>query len=189
MSENEIVVVSGLPRSGTSLMMQMLAAGGIPILTDGVRPPDEDNPRGYLEYEPVKGTKRDNSWVEAGRGKAVKVVHALLPDLPAAYHYRVILMRRPLAQVVASQRAMLERLGRPGGRLPDETLAGLLGAQLNAVADWVTIQLNFHLLEIEYHACIANPLDVASQVSAFLDGRADAALMAAAVDPSLYRRK
>jgi hypothetical protein len=189
MFDEAMIVVSGLPRSGTSLMMQMLAAGGIPVLSDGLRAPDEDNPRGYLEYEPVKATKRDNSWVAAGQGKAVKVVHALLRDLPAAYQYRVILMRRPLAQVVASQRAMLERLGRSGARIPDETLASLLGAQLNSVAEWLRTQPNFRLLELEYYACISHPLDVASEVSAFLDGRADASAMAAAVDPALYRRR
>src|SRR5438046_6429896 len=108
-----ITVVSGLPRSGTSLMMQMLRAGGMPVRTDGFRKADEDNPRGYLEYEPVKRTREDSSWVSDAVGKAVKVVYLLLRDLPDGFDYRVILMRRSLREVLASQSAMLMRSGRP----------------------------------------------------------------------------
>ena len=103
-------VVSGLPRSGTSLMMQMLAAGGIPLLTDGVRTPDLDNPRGYFEFEPVKQTRQDPSWIPTAVGKAVKMVTVLLRDLPPEFDYRVILICRDLDETVASQKAMLHRL-------------------------------------------------------------------------------
>src|SRR5436853_6777630 len=109
----EIVVVSGLPRSGTSLMMQLLDAGGIPIVTDNVRAPDTDNPRGYCEFERVKSLKRDASWLPGIRGKAVKMVSQLLYDLPANEKYKVIFMECDLHEVVASQEKMLIRLGRP----------------------------------------------------------------------------
>src|SRR5690349_19374505 len=111
--DSEIIIVSGLPRSGTSLMMQMLAGGGVEILTDAIRTADDDNPRGYLEFEPVKKTKQDSSWVPAARGKAVKMVSQLLYDLPPAERYRIIFMSRDLDEVLASQEKMLARLGRP----------------------------------------------------------------------------
>src|SRR5258708_19458598 len=106
-----VTIVSGLPRSGTSMMLRMLEAGGLPILTDGVRGADEDNPHGYLEWEAVKSLQRDASWVAAARGKGVKVIYYFLRDLPVDCHYRVIFMRRDIAEVLASQRPMLDRPG------------------------------------------------------------------------------
>ncbi|HEY3826108.1 MAG TPA: hypothetical protein VGL82_16195 [Bryobacteraceae bacterium] len=184
-----VTVVSGLPRSGTSLMMQMLAAGGVPILADGVRSPDEDNPRGYFEYEPVRSTRRDDSWASRATGKAVKVIHLLLRDLPGGYRYRVILMRRPIQQVLASQRAMLDRLGRQGAQIPSETLAGLLQSQLDSAAAWVKAQPNFQIVEIQYQDCISQAWEVASSVSAFLDLRTEPMRMASVVEPALHRHK
>src|SRR6185312_6287356 len=140
-----ITVVSGLPRSGTSLMMQMLAAGGIPPLSDGLRSADPDNPRGYFEYEPVKRTKQDDTWTDAAPGKAAKVVYALLKDLPTRHDYRVIWMRRPLDEVIASQRAMLARVGREGARIPDRVLAGRFEAELALTESWLQQQPNFRV--------------------------------------------
>lgn len=108
-----VTIASGLPRSGTSLVMQMLRAGGMTLLTDRVRPPDEDNPRGYYEFEPVKQTASDPAWLKAAQGKAVKMVFRLLVDLPPDYAYRVVLMTRKLEEVLASQRVMLARSGKP----------------------------------------------------------------------------
>ena len=105
-----IVVVSGLPRSGTSLMMQMLEAGGLPILMDDRRPADADNPRGYYEFQPVKTLDKDNSWMAQAEGKAVKVVSLLLYHLPPGHDYKVLFMERTIAEVLASQTAMLKRL-------------------------------------------------------------------------------
>ena len=105
----EIIIVSGLPRSGTSMMMRMLEAGGIPPLIDNLRRPNEDNPGGYYEFEPVKRTKQDPSWLTTAGGKVVKMVYRLLYDLPTGYEYRVIMMRRTLEEVLASQEAMLKR--------------------------------------------------------------------------------
>jgi len=107
----QITIVSGLPRSGTSLMMQMLAAGGLPPLTDGERTSDESNPRGYYEYEPVKRLRTDRSWLPQAQGRVVKIIHLLLRELPVEgqFQYRVILMKRPIEEILASQRAMLQR--------------------------------------------------------------------------------
>ena len=110
--ETEIIIVSGLPRSGTSLLMQMLAAGGIMVITDKLRTADADNPRGYYEFELVKKIKQDASWLPQVRGKAVKMISQLLYDLPGSESYRVILMERDLDEVLVSQEKMLERLGR-----------------------------------------------------------------------------
>src|SRR5450432_3057856 len=112
MAAYTITVVSGLPRSGTSLMMQMLAAGGMPLLTDQIRAPDQDNPRGYFEFERVKQIKRDQAWLGSAVGKAVKIIHLLLYDLPPNRNYRVIFMRRNIEEVLISQRKMLQRTAR-----------------------------------------------------------------------------
>src|SRR5262245_40494991 len=109
---DEIIIVSGLPRSGTSLMMQLLDAGGVEVVTDGVRAADPDNPRGYYEFEKVKQVKRDASWLPGVRGKAVKMVSQLLLDLPPTERYRVVFMERDLAETIDSQERMLQRLGR-----------------------------------------------------------------------------
>ena len=111
----EVIVVSGLPRSGTSMIMQMLETAGLPLLTDGVRPPDADNPRGYYEFEPVKAIKTDASFLEVAVGRVVKVVAPLLPSLPPLYDYRIVFVERALCEVLASQRAMLAQRGQAAG--------------------------------------------------------------------------
>src|SRR5512135_2888827 len=125
MQDDWVTIVSGLPRSGTSLMMQMLQAGGLSLLTDQRRTADKHNPRGYFEYEAVKQTGADVSWLEKAGGRAVKVIHLLLRHLPADRQYRVIFMLRDLREVVASQRAMLKDSGRTGALIPDDKLAGV----------------------------------------------------------------
>ena len=137
MPDNFVTIVSGLPRSGTSLVMQMLAAGGMPVITDGERAADEHNPRGYFELEAVKHTRTDHSWLALASGKAVKVIHLLLPHLPLDREYRVIFMQRDLVEVIASQRAMLQQQGRPAANLPDSKLAELFGNQLSQVRQWL----------------------------------------------------
>src|SRR3954453_3930250 len=125
---NEIVIVAGLPRSGTSLMCQMLDNGGVEVVTDRLRTPDTDNPRGYYELEKVKKIKEDASWLPEARGKAFKMVSQLLYDLPATERYRVIFMQRDLDEVLVSQEKMLERLGRPAA--PREPMARAFLAHL-----------------------------------------------------------
>jgi hypothetical protein len=170
-------------------MMQMLAAGGIPLLTDGLRQPDPDNPRGYFEYEPVKATKRDASWVPLAEGKAVKMVYALLRELPPAHHYRVILMRRDLNETLASQRAMLRRSGQTGAALSDEKLAALFARELDQVKSRLKAQKNFDMIEVEHRACLAAPAEVAAMLNAFLGGGLNEAAMTAVIDPALYRQR
>ena len=182
----EIVVVSGLPRSGTSMMMRMLAAGGMPLFTDGVRAADSDNPLGYFEHEAVKRLREDASWVPGAAGKAVKVVSALLPALPEGFQYRVILMRRPLEEVLASQRRMLGRRGAPAAD-DGARMAGLFRRHLEATERWLAARQGVRALAVDYAEALAAPADTARRVAAFLGGGLDAAAMAAAVDPSLRR--
>lgn len=184
-----ITVVSGLPRSGTSLMMQMIDAGGIPAFTDRERAADDDNPRGYYELEAVKRTKADASWAADARGRVVKLVHVLLYDLPAEFEYRVVLMRRDLDEVLRSQKVMLERRGMEGARLSDDQLKSAFGAQLEKVAAWLTEQAHCSHLEVDYNRLMADPAAAAETVADFLGGTLDRAAMAAAVDPSLYRQR
>jgi hypothetical protein len=189
MSRNFVTVVSGLPRSGTSLMMQMLAAGGVQVLADGQRAPDQHNPRGYFEFEAVKHTRTDFSWLTLAEGKAVKVVHLLLPHLPLDRDYRVIFMQRDLFEVIASQRAMLQQQGRPAAAMPDSRLAEVFAKQLDEVRRWLSSNKNFRVLHLQHRDVIDTPLPVAPQIAAFLGGDLDPERMAAAVEPNLYRQR
>ncbi len=184
---SEIVVVSGLPRSGTSLMMQMLARGGIPALTDEVRTADVDNPRGYFEFERVKKTKEDPSWLPLAHGKAVKMVSALLYDLPPSETYRVIFMRRDLGEILESQEKMLARLGRPSASR--EQMTSLFSIHLDRLLDWLALQDHMQLLEVSYNDLLGDPEHEAARIARFLDEAAEARPMVAAVDPALYRNR
>jgi len=184
-----ITVVSGLPRSGTSLMMQMLAAGGILPLTDDKRAADESNPRGYFEFEPVKRLRTDRSWIEQARGRAIKVIHLPLRELPAdgQFNFRVILMRRPIAEVLASQRAMLERQGKVAA--DDAVLAKVYQSQLDQTEEWLSSHPAFSVLSVDYHAVLKTPELAANEVNDFLGGGLDVAAMMRAIDPKLYRQQ
>lgn len=184
---SEIVIVSGLPRSGTSLMMQMLAAGGVPVVTDQARTADVDNPRGYYELERVKRVKQDAAWLPQSRGKAFKMISQLLYDLPDGERYRVIFMSRDLEETLASQETMLRRLGREAA--PREAMREAYQTHLEGLHAWLAQRANFRLLPVCYNDLLAAPAVEAARVSAFLDGVADAARMADAVDPSLYRNR
>jgi hypothetical protein len=187
-----ITVVSGLPRSGTSLMMQALAAGGLPPLTDDLRAPDPSNPRGYFEFEAVKRLKTDRTWLPQARGRAVKIIHLLLPELVAAesgYEFRVILMRRPVDEVVASQRAMLARQGRPGAALPDAQLRALFADQMERLERLLAERPNFRICTVNYPTLVTDPKEEAARINAFMDGQLDEEAMVSAVDPALYRER
>ena len=184
-----VAIVSGVPRSGTSLLMQMLGAGGMPLLTDDRRPPDPDNPRGYFEFEPVKRTAQDDAWVETAVGKAVKVIHLLLPRLPPTCPYRILFVHRDIAEVLASQQRMLDRNGRRGADLSPQRLGELLAAQVRRSLDWAALQPNVTWLNIQHRDVIERPAVEARRINEFLGGRLDEAKMAAAVDPSLYRHR
>ena len=184
-----VTIVSGLPRSGTSLMMQMLRAGGMQLLTDGRRAPDEHNPRGYFEHEGVKHSRNDLSWLEEAGGKVVKVVHLLLQYLPANRDYRVIFMQRDLEEVIVSQRVMLQQQGRPAAAMTDAALADVFKNQLATMRQWLADRPNFRVLYVNHRDVIDRPEEMAKHLNFFLDGNLLVAGMAAAVDPALYRRR
>jgi hypothetical protein len=184
-----ITIVSGLPRSGTSMMMQVIEAGGVPALTDNLRTRDEDNPQGYYEFEPVKKTKEDPSWVPGARGKVVKMVYRLLYDLPGDQEYRVIFMRRNIDEVLASQKIMLQRSGKQGAAISDERLKELFVGELEKFEHWIATRKNFSILSVEYSDMVASPGTQCKRINEFLGGVLDCDRAAAAVDPSLYRNR
>ncbi len=170
-------------------MMQMLEAGGVPALTDHVRARDDDNPRGYFELEAVKRTKRDAGWLEAASGRAVKMVHLLLYDLPADRAYRVIFMRRKLEEVVRSQGRMLERRGTRGADLSDEQLIRAYENQLRKMDAWLREQHNIDVLGVDYNRLLDDPAPVAEAISRFLGGGLDVDAMLERIERSLYRQR
>jgi hypothetical protein len=171
------------------MMMQMLDEGGIPALTDHLRTADPSNPRGYYEYEPVKKTGEDPSWLPGAVGKAVKMVHTLLLELPLVHAYRVIFMRRVIEEVIESQNTMLERLGKKSDDLPGDRLASIYRTQIDDVSRYLRRhQDHFRLLEVDYNALIRHPPLQAESVSRFLDGL-DVSKMVAVVDQNLYRTR
>lgn len=194
MTENKparpfVIVVSGLPRSGTSMMMRAIHAGGIEVLTDHLRAADEDNPRGYFEFEPVKQTKVDASWLKDAAGRGVKMVYRLLYDLPSANDYRVLFMQRDINEVLASQKKMLKRSGKDTGAVGDEQMSALFKAELDKCEKWLSEQSNFSVLSVNHRDMIKNPVMECRRVSDFLGGGLDVEAMAATVDPSLYRNR
>lgn len=183
-----ITVVSGVPRSGTSLMMSMLVAGGLEPVKDDVRAADEDNPRGYFELEAVKRLKEDASWVAGAAGKVVKAVHVHVRNLPlGGPRYRVVLMRRDMGEVMRSQRKMLERRGKPGGALSDARAAELFLKQLADLREWMAARPEFSFVEADYNALLRDPGPVIAAVNGFLGGILDEGRMRAEIDPRLYR--
>ena len=184
---SEIIIVSGLPRSGTSLMMQMLDNGGIEVVTDNLRIADTDNPRGYYEFEQVKKIKQDKSWLPATRGKAFKMVSQLLYDLPATEQYHVIFMERDLDEMLLSQEKMLKRLDKKAA--PRDEMKTFFTQHLEKLHNWLRQQNNFKIMCIRYSDVVEQPEASARRVSEFLDGRTDVEKMASSVDPTLYRNR
>jgi len=182
-----VVVVSGLPRSGTSLVMGILQAGGYTVLSDNARAADESNPRGYWEYGPVKQLARDQAWLPEARGKAVKIVSPLLPYLPDTEQYRIILVERRLEEVLASQRAMLARLG----QATDES--GGLAAAYEALAahldQWLPQQTHMTVLRLSHQSLMTASGEACAAINAFLGGGLDEGAMAQVIDPALYRER
>jgi len=186
---NSIIVVSGLPRSGTSMMMQMLRAGGMDVITDGIRNADEDNPRGYFELEQVKKLKESIEWLAECRGKAVKVISMLLCDLPSDYHYKIIFMQREIKEVLASQRVMLKRRGVAGDGISDDEMAKKFEKHLTQVAHWIAQQKNMEVLYVPYNEVIQKPIFYSEKVNGFLEQDFNTKSMADAVEETLYRQR
>jgi hypothetical protein len=189
LDQDVITIVSGLPRSGTSMMMKMLEAGGMAVLIDHIRTADEDNPKGYYEFERVKQIEQDQDWLEEAKGKAVKMVGALLKHLPSSYDYRVLFMRRQIEEVLASQRKMLVRRGEATDTISDERLADLFSKHVAQIEAWIEEQPNIRVLYVDYAEVLDRPLDQAQRVNGFLRGQLSEREMATVVDPELYRQR
>jgi hypothetical protein len=184
-----LTIVSGLPRSGTSMMMRMLERGGMKVLIDQNRPPDEDNPRGYYEFEAVKKTKDNTDWLAGSDGCAVKMVYRLLYDLPQDRNYRVLFMRRKLEEVLASQRTMLQRNGAAYDSESDEQMARLFVAELDAFAKWVARQQHIRMIDVDYNRILREPQGELEKVKDFLGVELDVLAMNDVIDESLYRNR
>lgn len=183
-----ITIVSGLPRSGTSMMMQILQAGGLETLTDEVRHADESNPRGYFEYEPVKALARSTDWITEAEGKVVKVIAQLVPRLPAGYEYAVLFMKRDLDEILASQGKMLARMGRKGAA-DQESLRDVFDRQLASAVTFAENRPNMRTLSVAYAGVLLDPVKAIETISTFLGADLDVAAAAAVVDPTLYRER
>ncbi len=185
-----ITIVSGLPRSGTSMMMKMLEAGGLPPITDNLRTADEDNPKGYYEFERVKKLKEgDTAWLPEAQGKVVKVISALLTDLPAAYHYRVVFMRRAMPEILASQRKMLIRRAEDPNKISDDEIAKLYEKHLAKVTRWLQDQTNISVLYVNYNQLVRNPEPLLPEINHFLGDALNASEMLDIIDSRLYRHR
>jgi Sulfotransferase domain len=171
------------------MMMRMLEAGGMPILTDNIRTADVHNPHGYYEFEPVKRVSRDSAWLIDVYGKAFKLVYRLLYDLPNDHYYRVIFMRRKLAEIIASQERMLRQQGKEGGALDDAQLEKLFRIELRRLEVWLASQENFRVLYLSYNNLMEQPRHRVVDVERFLECTLDKDAMLHVVDPSLYRQR
>ncbi|MDP6662664.1 MAG: sulfotransferase [SAR202 cluster bacterium] len=186
-----IIVVSGLPRSGTSMAMKMLEAGGVPIVTDGKRTADESNPKGYYEFEPVMRLHEDpdKRWLTDVRGKAVKIISFLLPSLPEAHHYKVVFMHRDLREVMASQSKMLAKRGEePGANADGDTLIASYRKDVEKTKRLLARRPCFDVLDVDYKAVLEDAAGEAARIAAFIGGL-DADAMEAVVDQQLYRNR
>jgi len=185
-----VIIVSGLPRSGTSMMMKMLEAGGLAVQIDGIREADVDNPKGYYEDERVKDleTMEDKSWLKEARGKVLKVISFLLKDLPEDNHYKVVFMRRNLEEIMASQNKMINRLGSEDST-DDEQMLEVYRSHIATVRIMGRKLKNMDVIEVRYDETISDPATTAATVNDFLGGQLDTAAMRSVVDGSLYRNR
>lgn len=185
----DVVVVSGLPRSGTSMMMNMLQASGLPLITDGIRSADEDNPKGYFELERVKKLKEEHAWLADAGGHVVKVISDLLRDLPANYSYRVIFMRRKIDEILASQEQMLIRRGEAGGDVDVAEMKKIFLRDLDDTMDWLRGSAHLQVLFVSYNRLLEEPEAQIERIHGFLGGEIDASAMHQVIDKALYRNR
>ena len=171
-------------------MMGMLDVGGLTLLKDGIREADDDNPKGYYEFERVKKMREDDlEWLPDARGKAVKIISYLLLNLPDTYSYHVIFMQRKLAEVMASQRKMLIRRGEDPNKISEGELGGILENHLRQVDDWIEGQSNVERMDVDYNRMVMSPEEDIQRINLFLGGSLDVDKMAQVIDPSLYRQR
>lgn len=189
MEETAITIVTGLPRSGTSMVMQMLQAASLTPYTDDERAADEDNPNGYFEHAAVKRLASESGWVREAAGHSLKVVAPLVRHLPTGLRYRVILIERDLDEVVASQQAMLDRSGRAGSGLPTERLKALLAKQLLLARQDLASRDRVEMITVSYRDAVDQPAVVAEEIARLLRLEGATNAMRAAVSPELYRNR
>ena len=183
-----ITVVSGLPRSGTSMMMRMLENGGMTLMTDGVRTANDDNPLGYYEFEPVKRLDRDASWLVDAYNKAIKVIYIFLYNLPPHHRYKILFLRRSLDEVIASQRLMLERR-QETSELSDKQLMESYQYQLRKLFSWLKCQDNFHVLYLDYEEILSDNETAVLEITRFLALPLNTGAMMRSIEPSLHRNR
>ncbi len=185
-----VVVVSGLPRSGTSMMMKMLEAGGLDVVVDHIREPNQDNPQGYSEFERVKKLPEgDTAWLPEAEGKVVKIISALLTHLPDSHTYKVLFMNREMQEILASQRRMLINREEASDQMDDEEMAQLFEKHLREVYAWMEQHDNVAYMDVSYNVMLKDAQPVLERVVEFLDMPLDLEAMVAVVDPSLYRQR
>jgi hypothetical protein len=186
-----ITVVSGLPRSGTSMAMRMLEAGGMELLTDGVRQADDQNPNGYYELEAVKALDKnaDTSWLAHARGKGVKIISFLLTWLPETYDYRVIFMERSLDEIITSQNKMLGQRGHAADANDADRAKAAFERHLEQTRRFLANRSCFRTLTVSYAEAVQHPRDVAQRIDGFLGNRMNVTEMAAVADDALYRNR
>lgn len=190
MNNEYTIVVSGLPRSGTSMMMKMLEAGGQVILTDNLREADANNPNGYYEFERVKKLKDgDFGWIADSKGKVVKIVTGLIMYLPSDYKYKIIFMQRAMNEVLSSQKKMLGRLGKEDDKIADDKMAKIYQEHLKQVNAWIAKQPNIEVLYVNYNDMIDAPFASLTNVNGFLGGEMDVDVMAGVINQDLYRER
>ena len=184
-----VIIVSGLPRSGTSMMMRMLTEGGLAVLTDEQRRADDDNPNGYFELEEVKQLREGNAaWLKQANGKVVKVISSLLEYLPDQYHYKIIFMERDFHETLASQKKMLDHRGQES-RLSDTEMEQQFQTHLAAMKPWLIRQPNMEVLYVNYNALMAGPEPFCDRITDFLGLPLDRSQMLAVPDKQLYRNR
>jgi hypothetical protein len=189
MDVDYITVVSGLPRSGTSMLMKMLVAGGFEPVIDGIREADDDNPGGYYEFEKVKKMGEDTAWLDEAKGKVVKVISQLLTDLPDHHHYKIIFIHREMSEILASQQVMLQRRGQAADAVSDDEIGQLFRQHLGQVQRWMETQNHLSLLSMHYADILADPVTQSKQIAEFLAAPVDERAMAGIVDENLYRQR
>lgn len=187
--DTTITIVSGLPRSGTSMMMRMLEAGGFDTVTDNIRKADDDNKRGYYEFERAKKIKEDKSWLSECEGKVVKIISMLLLDLPLDRSYKILFMHRNMGEILASQKVMLERRCEKGAGVSDEKMAESYGKHVQQVENWLASNNVFNVMYVNYNDVLNNPEPHIAAINGFLGGRLDTARMAQVIETKLYRQR
>ncbi|HJP17367.1 MAG TPA: sulfotransferase [Nitrospinota bacterium] len=189
MNKKMITIVSGLPRSGTSMMMKMLEAGGMEILKDEIRKADEDNPAGYYEFEKVKELKKDVSWLENAKGKSVKIISSLLEHLPEKYTYKIIFMHRNMEEILNSQRQMLVRRGERTDEIGDEKMGKMFLKHLQKIEERLNKQPNMDVLTIHYNEIVKDPAKHSEIINRFFGNTLNTKNMTGVIDQALYRQR